>query len=342
MYLEFIKKYPKHKYYRISLFQAGILSFEKANYQDSTKLFTSLIEIGGNDEVIANAYYKRVFSYYFLGYINEAFEDINNLVENYASSDFTYNILNWQANYLISVNEYKKGIKVFDKIVELYPKNQQRVYDAITGKALIYIKLTNDEKALESLEQVITETNISELREKAIYLEAGIYSENQEYDKAVKLYEEIYKNSKSEELKLGACGRLADCYFSMYNDKYNTEFLEKAGNNYLKIIKSKNIDREFYLQSLYKLARCYQLMGFEKKAISNFKELIYDYRSEPGVGKLWFVKTSNSLVEIYLKKKKPEYAKKAILIYKDLIARKIKPVEDYKAEILKIKKRYRL
>lgn len=340
--LQFINKYPKHALMPRVLFTVAGLSFKAENHSDCTRFYSELIRVYKDDAIVPNALYKRMFSLVFLGKFDDALKDIERLATNYKDSEYTLHALNWLADHYTNAGEYSKADLTLKRIESFYSNNKKILSATLLDRASVLLRSGDDKQSATIADEIIKNYADQSIYYEALYLRGGIFSNAGEYKKALEMYQKVFASSKDEYLKVAAKGRIGDCNFSLYSKDFNNEFLEKASEMYSFVLAQKNITRDFRIQTLYKIAKCYELLGFEKKAINFYKELLLDYKSEPSESTLWFVKGANALASIYVKKGTPEAGKQAIIIYRDLIKRGIKPVNDYKSEILKIKKKYKL
>jgi tetratricopeptide (TPR) repeat protein len=283
-----------------------------------------------------------MFSLFFLGKFDEALKDIDTFVSDHKDSEYTLHALNFLADHYVSQKEYAKADATLQRVEEFYKTNKADLSKALLERANILLKSGNDKKATAIVDRIILEFSDQAIYIEALYLQAGIYSNSGNYLKAIEIYTLVSETAKDKFIKTAAHGRIGDCNFSLYSKQYNNEFLEKAIKMYTYVLEQRNITRDFRLQTLYKIGKCFDLLGFEKKAIKSYKELIYDYKSKPCESTLWFVKAANSLATLRLNAGTPEGGKAAIIIYRELIRNDIQPVEDYKTEILNIKRKYKL
>lgn len=340
--LRFIDNYPTNKLIPRALFTVAGLSFDAKNYSDCTRFYSELIAMHKNDEIVPNALYKRMFSLYFLGKFDEALNDIETLAKDYKNSKYTLYALNFLADHYVNQKEYEKADKVLQRVANFYKADKSVLSKALLDRATVLLKSGKDKEATEIVEKIINEYSDQDVYVEALYLLGNIYSDKGLYAKAIVSYTKVLETAKDNFLKEAAQGRIGDCNFSLYSAQYKTEYLEKAISMYNDVLKQTDITRNFRLQTLYKIGKCFELLGFEKKAINSYKELMFDYKSDSSESTLWFVKAVNALASIHLKKGTPEGGKAAILLYRELIKYGIQPIDDYKSEIIKIKSKYKL
>ena len=340
--LLFVKDFPNHKLSPQVLFRLAGLSFDAGNYSDCTRFYSDLISTYSDAEIVPNALYKRMFSLFFLGKFDEAVIDLDTLVTDHPSSKYTFHALNWLSDHYASNKEYEKADLTLQRIPTFYNDDKAVLSTVLLDRASILLKAQKNVEAAVLADTIIVDYSDQSVYLKAIYLRADIFSYTGEYLKAIELYQKVYDLATDTFVKTGASGRIGDCNFSLYSKEFNNEFLETATKMYTYVLAQSNISTDFRIQSLYKIGKCYELLSFEKKAISSYKELLFDFKSNPSETKLWFVKGANALASLYIKKNTPELGKSAIIIYRDLIKRGVKPIGDYRSEILKIKKKYKL
>jgi len=340
--LKFINSYPKHTLMPRVLFTVAGLSFKAENHSDCTRFYSELIQTYKDDKIIPNALYKRMFSLFFLGKLEDALKDVETLATNYKDSEYTVHALNWLADHYTNEGEYEKADKTLKRIESFYSENKTVLGRTLLDRATVLLKAGNDKTAAEIADEIIKNYSDQSIYYGALYLRGGIFSNVGEYKKALDAYQKVFELTKDSYLKLAAKGRIGDCNFSLYSKDFDNEFLKTATEMYSYVLAEKDISSDFRIQTLYKIGKCCDLLEFEEKAKSYYKELRADYKSEPSESTLWFVKASNALAELLLKEGTPEAGKQAIAIYRDLIRREIKPIDDYKSEILKIKKKYKL
>ena len=98
-------------------FNQGLKKMLSGNLKSSITFFTQVIQKNPN---FAEGWNKRATAYYLLGDFDKSMIDIN---ETLKLEPRHFGAMDGLASILINFNELKKAIFVYDKMLEIFPKN---------------------------------------------------------------------------------------------------------------------------------------------------------------------------------------------------------------------------
>jgi len=98
---------------------------------------------------------------------------------------------------------------------------------------------------------------------------------------------------------------------------------------------------------LYKVGRCYDLLGQEDKALSKYREVLYSHRAENEfenrkTDPAWVVKSAQAGITMCLKRNTPESIDNASEFLRALRDLQLLPAEDYEKQIRELKEKQKL
>ena len=107
------------------------------------------------------------------------------------------------------------------------------------------------------------------------FSQGDVFSELGEYARAILAYEEVIENYPQHVLSDAALGRIGDCQFALASEQ--PERYTEAKNAYLTLKDRMSASPELRLESLYKLGRCEEKMGFATEAFVQYMQGVYHY-----------------------------------------------------------------
>ncbi|NVM36629.1 MAG: hypothetical protein HWN81_13620 [Candidatus Lokiarchaeota archaeon] len=227
-----------HKYNKVKylLLQAIVLY--------GIKQFDQVIETINNAiELLPNYYYLRHMKIYYLMIANresEALELIEELVDKHPNLK---NALFYQkVCVLFKIKRYDEALKINEELLKLYPER----IEFINNKTMILGYLGKREEAIETAEKLIQlNPNISNSYDTY----GDIYMKFQDYENAIKKFEEALKIESTSNITFYTWLRLGYCYKKIKNYEKAHKYFEIGKKLAERMIPS---IREFYLPEAQK------------------------------------------------------------------------------------------
>ncbi|OGV37535.1 MAG: hypothetical protein A2020_14205 [Lentisphaerae bacterium GWF2_45_14] len=346
---EFVKTaraYKSSEFAELSLFQAGKIAFDNAEYSKASSYFSELISRYPNSTISPNALYKKLCTEYSTGNENMALESARMLIDRYSSSEFAPATLFWLIDYYREKRLYEKASATVTETMEKYKDNPLVSAQALYESANISIMLKDYDKALASLKELNEKFQQQEINTEGLYLTAEILSEKGDYSEAIKYYKKAAERRPASPLETACTGRIGDCDFALYSKSFQKEYIEEAISSFDKILEKNHITPDIRNQTIYKLGKCYETLDNIKLAIGKYRELIYTYKlqTEKGlvVDKIWIVKAIHSAISIYMKIASPEAMDNVVKAYKMLIKVNPEMADEYQKIIETLRNKYKV
>ena len=345
-FAKFAEKFPVHSYAPRALFEEGVLEMQAGRYRDAVLAFTQLYKKYPDNPLVPNALYRRIYGLFWDGLNKEAIADVTLLMEKYPDSEYTVYAQFRLAEYYRQNSELEKAVKTLNVIADKYsisnPSAAARAYYEIAD---IYFQQDNSKKAFDALDELSAKFQKEPVARNGLFLRGEIYTQNNEYEKAIPFYIKAAEAAPGTLLAASALGRAGDCYLSL--GKNGTNYM-KAIELYKKVLAFQNLPAYYRDQALYKIGQAESEMGDKGRALSRFHEVMICYNIDNKLGKatarssVWFAKSALKAIHIYLAKDNPEAAEAAIAIYRTLIKAGVEPVDDFKKNIETIQNKYKL
>lgn len=345
-YLDFASKNPKSDYAPMSLFGAANIALADKKYSEAGKMFSSLAETYPANPLAPNALYKKYYCEYFQGNENEAVENAKKLIDRYPKSRFSSSALFWLVDYFRELKDYEKAVSFLDELISKFRDDKEISAQALYEKAYVFSKAEKPNRALDCLKELNQKYPDNKVASDGLFLCGDIYSAKGDYAEAITYYQKAAERRPGSALETASIGRIGDCEFSLYTKTFNKEYLHKSVKEYEKVLERKDISPFIKNQCLYKMGKCFELLGYDNMALTKYRELIYGYRIDKARGRevspVWTVKAGHSAISLYLKEGSPEAVKSAMEIYKVLIKLNVDLADDYKKLLEKLKEKYNI
>lgn len=201
-------------YYYESDYLTSLLYFRSANVYDSYNNIPQDINF-----YIGDNYYKLGKSYYpyAIKYFEKYYKSINTSRSLISESDFLYKL----SIMYVEVEEYNQAYKIMHKIFSDFEKDYRFLfYYALTLK-----NIGRTEDSLKYLFEIEKNTNDLDLKKNSLFMLGKIYSEIEEYKKAIEYFllcVDISPNSDISYYYLGYC------YSQLHDSKAAINYLTKA------------------------------------------------------------------------------------------------------------------
>ena len=345
--IQFAEKEPNSTNASTAYLEAGNLAIGLSEYKEAITYYKQILENKADIQLMPVALYKLINANFLAGNSDESVKYTHILLKDYPDSVFTKHALFWVSNYYTTMDEYKKSIETLNIIESKYSKNPAISATVLYEKASVLSLSDNKSAALTLLMKVEKDHPESTEIQKSYFLTGDVLSSEGKYKEAATNYLKASTYNTSPEITTAAYGRVGDSYFSMLNyTKNKKEVLSNAIKYYHKVLSTVDISILFKIQTLYKVGKCYELLGNDKQATVMYYEAVYgsllDMKQGEKPSREWFIKSGIALTRLLQKKNTPMAAEAAISVYKTMIKYKIQPVNDFKEEIKLISKEYNL
>ncbi len=203
-------------------------------------------------------------------------------------------------NNLNAVDEYKSALNNFEE-----SENNNYKKETYTSLAFVYEAMKEYEIAIETLKKAIDNCDPNDVASKAKLNDnlASIYTKIQQYEEALKLYEEnivIEGNNNNEVELVKTLNNAATIYLELKN-------YEKAEEYLLRAIELDNTNKTY--SQLNNLARVYYETNKVEEAITTYKKIsegessnLSKAKALHNIGKIYYKNQNYTEADIYLKK----------------------------------------
>ena len=258
----------------ISYMQQALLLYRLGSYAEAAPLFESISERFSGSTHALQASYMHAFSLYLLGEVDQALLLAEAFVDEYASSHWAADVLFWLAEQAHNVGDYERSEQLFMQIYDQYQQHElanHALYRA--GRAAFaQSKYTT---AMDIYGRWLGEFPDHARLVFVRFSQGDVLSELGEYGRAILAYEEVLKNFPQHPLSDAALGRIGDCQFALASNQ--PERYASAKNAYKTLRDRISASPELRLESLYKLGRCEEKMGYSTEAFVQYMQGVYHY-----------------------------------------------------------------
>jgi TolA-binding protein len=345
-FADFAKKFPDHPDAPRSIFEIGNIFFDNGNYKDAEANYSKVFETYPKSELAPNSLYKRLYSHFLSGDQASAEKDLAVMVKYYPESAFTVKGLFWQSDFYRDGGKNDKAEAVLQDILTKFSSVPSTAAEAVYECAYISYKTGKNDKAVKYLDELSEKYPNESIVSEGFMLRGDIYTEANEYEKAVPFYTKAAERRPGSNLETACWGRLGDCFFSIAWKTSDGTNIMSATEYFKKIVNKKNVPLNLKEQAIYKLAKCEEVIGDKGGALSRYREIIYGYQVDAEKGEtrdpLWVVKSAQGASRLYLEKGTPEAAEAAVSIYRKLIELNIEPKDDFSKAIREIREKFKL
>lgn len=344
-FANFADSYPNHPDAPRALFEAGNIAFDNADFSYAEETYSKIQEKYREHPLAPNALYRKLYLHLLASNIEAGGKDMDLLFNDYPDSIFTKRGFFWLGDYYRDNQMYEKAEKIFSDIALKYASDGSIAAEALYEAAFVCEQAEKNNKAIQYLDELSEKYSNESIVSESFLLRGDIYSENNEYEKAIPFYKKAAERRPESELEKVCWGRLGDCYFSLAWKTPDGSNLLRAIKFYKKILEWKDISPNFRNEVLYKLAKCDELMGDKGASLAKYHEVIYNYEIDVEKGEvpdsLWLVKAVLAAERLELEKEKPK-AEWIISLYRKLIELGIEPKNDYEKRINELREEFKL
>ncbi len=339
---EVIHTYSKSDFHPVGLYNMIFVQILKNDDVGIGKVLDSVLENMKGNQLFYPSVFAVIDYYRDLGKYDKAISLIIRVLEIYTASLVPATDPKSKPEEKLRVSEKKNPMEnpevknVNEK--ESRPLSEREwIAKLLYEKAFIEFKQKKLDDALKTIDTIFAEFPEGQVAVEAYFLQGDIFSEKNEFDKAVFAYNEVGRLRPESAFGDAALARSAECLFTTRTKEGN---LEKATEINARLLKKKNISGELKEHLNYNLGRCLEESGNIDDALDRYTEIIYSYKIDSEQHKvrdpLWLVRAARAAAKIYREKGNPDAYGAAAAIFDHLVELEIEPVDEFKKE----KKKY--
>jgi len=247
-------------------FNRGMDAYNKLLFADAYKIFEAVIQdYGIEDEIYVSARFYSANSILKMGKKDEAAAGFEFIVNNVVWSKFREESLFALGLIYFDIKRYALCRKNHLLMIYQYP-NSDYVGSAMYWIGESYAAEGKLDEAIDFLTQAIEDKSSNRFRDYALYALASVYEKMQDYQNAVKYYDQLLTYHSSSPLALQAQVRIGVCYFYL-KDYYNS--ILELNNPALQ-----NLPGENLAEALYLLANSHYRVEEYADAANTYSEII--------------------------------------------------------------------
>lgn len=346
-FVKYAQNNPKSDLTPNAYYEAGSLYLLIQNNDNAAIYLEQIIDNYNESPLRKEALYKLVFVSIASKNIDNAVKYSKILLNSFPESEYAFQVRFWLSNYYEQNRQFTDALKILDSIIKDNNNQASVLVSSYYRKAFILSQTEENSKALEYINIIETKYPQSEILSLALYLKGDILSADGKYNEAIQAYQSAFDKSNNAETSLASLGRIGDCYFAELNySQDKTNLINAAISSYKKALESNYISIFVKTQTLYKIGKCYEVLGDKEKAIESYHEAFYsnilEMESGKNPSKIWFVKSAIALTRLLQDENTPDGAIAAIDVLEELVKFDIAPVSDFEQRIDEIKNLYKL
>ena len=247
-------------------FNKGMDAYNKQLFADANKIFEKVInDYGVEDELYASARFYSANSLLKMGKKDESAVGFEYIVNSTVWSKFREESLFTLGLIYFDIERYALSRKNHLMLVYQYP-NSDYIGSSMFWIGESYAAEGKLDEAIDFLTQAIEDKSSNRFRDHSLYALASVYEKIQDYENAVKYYDQLLTYHSSSPLALQAQVRIGVCYFYL-KDYYNS--ILELNNPILQ-----DLPGEKLAEALYLLANSHYRIEEYSNAEKTYSEII--------------------------------------------------------------------
>jgi TolA-binding protein len=292
----FVKNYVWSAFRDKSLYELGLIYYDRKNYTSSRLNLKKLIDEYPESDYSGSALYWIGDSYSRENKLEDAVNLLLQAIQDKKNNKFIDYTIYTLASVYEKMEDYEAAVQYYDQLIS-YHKDSPLVNSARIRIGVCYFKLKDYQTSIIELNNPVLSGLPADLYSESLYLLANSYYRVQDYSKAEKIYKEIVQNYPSASILSETKYGLAWAYFQQ--KKYNDAF---------KVFNSLSDDTDtLAVKSFYWKGESKRYAGQESDALDIYFEFLKrfpDSKLSEGVwyqiGVLYYNSKKNDLAEKYL------------------------------------------
>jgi TolA-binding protein len=254
-------------------YNSGMNAYNKQLYVDAQKIFQKIIDdYGIDDELYASACYYSANSFLKMGKKDEAATGFEFIVNNVIWSKFREESLFTLGLIYFDLDRYALSRNNHMMLIYQYP-NSDYIGTAMYWIGESFAAEGRLDEAVEFLTQAIEDRSNNKFQDYALFALASIYEKMNDYENAVKYYDQLLTYHSSSPLVLQAQIRIGVCYFYL-KDYYNS-ILELSNPNL------QQLSKEELAEALYLLGNSHYRVDEYANSAATYSEIVDRFPNSP-------------------------------------------------------------
>lgn len=306
-----------------ALFNAATISYRLNNYKlakdDFKRIFET--ELPAYQKLAPEAAYWQALCAYNLNNARDLEKITTAMQKKFPDSSFTAKAMLILADIYSKSGLPQKAEALLKKIADLKALPALQA-DALYKQADLAFREKHYISAENLLLKIRTDyADVAPLAEN-YYLLGDIYRAQSKFIEAAEAYSEAAKRRPGSQLAQAAIGSKGDCFFALASTTNSQSHFKEAKDVYEQLLNMQDILPEFRIMTLYKVARCMQLLGETDPAFNQYRLMLSAVpRSQAETSPVmifWISKGMNALELIALKSTSIEKINDAIRMMNSL------------------------
>lgn len=269
LFHKLIDEFPKSTYVPQAYYSLGWLYFEQAQFENSKKAFTKLITQFPTHQLSEDATFMLGESYYHLGSYKESIDQFQSFVLKYPKSSRHAEIYFYMGEAHYYLEDWLRAVTFYAKAADLSLDNKLILMSKIS-MGWCYLNLKKYDLAQKHFDQALAFSNEKNILSDDVYLgQANLYSETQQYTKAIEAYGQLIDLFPNSE-------RIADALLGKANTYYLLQNYQKAIGSYSSLItrlEQHKTHVDILEKSYFGLAWSHLKMGDINKSVEIFTKI---------------------------------------------------------------------
>lgn len=257
-----------------ALFQAAELFFREKNYEAAEAVFERLVRNCPDSGLAPLAACRDILSKFNRNQTGAAEQRTLELAERYPASRYTGIARLKLAGTYVDSGALEKAVELLDGIIKSSAQPSIRA-QALYRKALLEYQLKHYKEADTLLKTLEKDFSAEPCFAGACYLRGELHRARNEFSAAAACYRKAAALNKGSVLEQAALGSEADCLFAIASNDDSAQAFRDALAHYENLLAIPGLLPEYEVMTLYKTARCRQLLGETEKAAGDYKKLLY-------------------------------------------------------------------
>ena len=254
-------------------FSKGMDAYNKQLFADANKIFESIVrDYGVDDELYASARFYSANSLLKMGKKDEAATGFEFIVNSVVWSKFREESLFTLGLIYFDIERYALCRKNHLMLLYQYP-NSDYIGSSMYWIGESYAAEGKLDEAIDFLTQAIEDKSSNRFRDHSLYALASVYEKMEDYQNAVKYYDQLLTYHSSSPLALQAQVRIGVCYFYL-KDYYNS--ILELNNPTIQDLPSEKL-----AEALYLLANSHYRIEEYSNAAKSYTEIIERFPRSP-------------------------------------------------------------
>lgn len=334
--------------YALGLLGRGLVELRTSRYADALNSFKLAENVENGGEFSVRAAFLKTEALYSLGQETAAYSNTVTFLEQFPESPLVVDANFWLAKYDFNSHNYGQAEQRFLEFCNKWSDSPQA---PVAHLLAIYAMMEQEKYAdviVHTAQWADAHSN-NELLADVQFINGEARCKLLQFDLAAHSYAQAIKNAKSDELRLRATMRKADCFYTLGAD--NPSRYDEAIAIYKELMLTQNQHRSIIIQMAYKLAKCYEKQGQVENAINCYyvdiilqvedwaKEAnninVVNYLQAIG-GSIWYARAIIDVAALYEKQATPESLKSAEALLSRLVGTQLPCADEAEMSLARI------